>query len=103
MSKQQLIEEKLKQQFSPNFLQVENETHNHNVPADAESHYKVVLVSDEFLEKPLIQRHRLVNKCLADELQNGIHALAIHTFTEKEWSDRGFTEMASPQCHGGGK
>ncbi|MFK5984053.1 MAG: BolA/IbaG family iron-sulfur metabolism protein [Pseudomonadota bacterium] len=103
MSRHQLIEDKLKQQFSPSFLQVENETQNHNVPPDSESHFKVLLVSEDFKDKSLIQRHRMVNQCLADELKNAIHALAMHTFTASEWEEREFKEMKSPPCHGGSK
>jgi len=40
---------------------------------------------------------------LAVELKSGIHALAIHTFTEDEWSAKQDKDMQSPQCHGGGK
>ena len=103
MSREELINNKLEQQFNPIFLDVENETHNHNVPADAESHYKVIVVSKEFSGKPLIQRHRLINKCLANDLQNGIHALAMHTFTPEEWDKKEDKAMLSPKCHGGSK
>jgi BolA family transcriptional regulator, general stress-responsive regulator len=103
MTTKNIIEDKLNQQFSPNFLSVDNESHMHNVPAGSESHFKVVVVSDEFNDKRLVQRHRLINQCLAEELKNGIHALAIHTFTDKEWTDKQDKEMQSPQCAGGGK
>ncbi len=32
-------------------LEVENESPNHNVEPGSESHFKVVVVSDEFIEK----------------------------------------------------
>lgn len=103
MDTKTIIETKLTQQFSPHYLQVDNESHMHNVPSGSQSHFKVIVVSAEFNDKRLIQRHRLVNQCLADELQNGIHALAMHTFTAQEWSDKQDKEMQSPQCAGGGK
>jgi len=103
MTMLEIVKEKLNQQFSPGIVQVDNESHMHNVPAGSESHFKVVVVSDKFQEKSLIQRHRLINQCLAVELKSGIHALAIHTFTEDEWSAKQDKDMQSPQCHGGGK
>lgn len=103
MDTKTIIEDKLKQQFSPDYLQVTNESHMHNVPAGSQSHFKVVVVSAEFNQKKLVQRHRLINQCLADELKSGIHALAIHTFTEQEWSDKQDKQMQSPQCAGGGQ
>ncbi|MGD8712541.1 MAG: BolA/IbaG family iron-sulfur metabolism protein [Thiohalophilus sp.] len=102
MSMQSVIEEKLSQQIHPSHLQVINESDNHNVPPGSESHFKVVIVSDSFSGKPLIARHRLVNEVLAEELQNHIHALALHTYSPDEWQE---TDQApdSPPCHGGSK
>jgi len=103
MSVQAGIEEKLTQQIHPSYLQVINESSNHNVPPGSESHFKVIIVSDEFENKNLISRHRLVNKILADELQNKIHALALHTYTDQEWYEQNEFAPESPPCLGGSK
>jgi BolA protein len=73
------------------------------VPAGSESHFKVIIVSDEFEDKILIKRHRLINELLADELQNKIHALALHTYTRDEWQEISGNAPMSPPCLGGGK
>jgi len=100
MTVQQGIEAKLQQQLAPSYLQVLNESGNHNVPAGSESHFKVVVVSTQFESKMLLARHRMVNEILADELQNNIHALALHTYTESEWQQEGVAPQ-SPPCQGG--
>jgi len=100
MKIQQIIQSKLTESFSPHHLTVENESSNHNVPAGSESHFKVVVVSDAFEGKRLLQRHRAINACLADELQNHIHALAIHTYTLSEWQEMQQVPE-SPNCLGG--
>ncbi|MEC7216897.1 MAG: BolA/IbaG family iron-sulfur metabolism protein, partial [SAR324 cluster bacterium] len=41
---QQSIENKLQSQLKPEFLRVENESHQHNVPSGSESHFKVTIV-----------------------------------------------------------
>ena len=102
MGMQQIIEQKPESAFSPEFLAVENETHMHNVPPDADSHFKVTVVTNEFKDLMLIKRHRLVNKVLEDEIQQ-IHALALHTFTNDEWFEKAGKVVASPPCEGGGK
>ncbi|XP_018022805.1 putative bolA-like protein K11H12.1 [Hyalella azteca] len=56
---------------------VVDESHMHNVPRGAETHFKVLVVSTRFQGMPLIQRHRLVNDVLAEELASGVHALSI--------------------------
>ncbi len=102
MTIQQEIEQKLLQAFEPVFLEVENESHMHNVAPGSESHFKVSIASDQFIDLMLIKRHRLVNQVLADELTR-IHALALHTLTPDEWFDRGGKVADSPLCQGGAK
>ncbi len=99
-----VIEEKLLSAFSPLHLDVVNESNNHNVPPGSESHFKVTIVSKEFEDERLIKRHRAVNSVLSEELAEKIHALALHTYTEKEWLDYyADNTPLSPNCLGGGK
>ena len=96
------IEAKLRQAFSPDVLEVINESHLHNVPPGAESHFKAVIVSEQFQDRRLVARHRLVNQALASEL-NQIHALALHTLTPEEYFKRAGAVADSPLCMGGAK
>jgi BolA protein len=98
---QEQIEQKLAESTSLQHLEVINESANHNVPAGSESHFKVVLVSEAFEGMPLLARHRQVNRVLSHELANDIHALAIHTYTEKEWRKKNGEAPMSPPCLGG--
>ena len=100
---QQRINDKLQAELSPEYLEVVNESHNHNVPSGSESHFKVTIVADAFSGKRLIQRHRLINQILADELANDIHALALHTYNKEEWQTKFGQVPESPKCMGGSK
>ncbi|VAW54074.1 Cell division protein BolA [hydrothermal vent metagenome] len=107
MNIQENITKKLNDAFSPEHLDVVNESFIHNVPEGSESHFKVTIVCDNFKGKMLIARHRLVNKVLEDELKKeradgGIHALALHTMTMEEWFEKGRVPD-SPECLGGEK
>jgi BolA protein len=95
------ISEKLERRFDLKHLEVVNESGNHNVPPGSESHFKVVLVSDDFDGERLIARHRAVNETLSDELAGGVHALALHTYTTAEWQARFGDAPMSPPCLGG--
>ncbi|HMT92761.1 BolA/IbaG family iron-sulfur metabolism protein [uncultured Thiothrix sp.] len=102
MRMQGQIEAKLRQAFNPEILEVINESHLHNVPPGSESHFKVVIVSEQFIDKRLVARHRLVNQALANELA-AIHALALHTLTPDEYFKRAGAIADSPLCMGGSK
>ncbi len=107
MSIQESITQKLNLAFSPEHLEVVNESFMHNVPEGSESHFKVLIVCDDFKDKMLLARHRMVNKVLDMEFkqnksEGGIHALALHTMTMEEWFVKG-KAPESPECLGGGK
>lgn len=104
MSRKNRIEQRLQGALGPMYLQIVDESHMHNVPDGAESHFKVLVVSDAFQDERLVARHRRVNTLLADELHAGLHALSIHAWTPQEWFDKGGRAApASPQCLGGSK
>ena len=50
--------------------------------------YKVVVVSDSFVGKTLVQRHQMVNQALKEPLQGPIHALTIEAYTAQQWQER---------------
>ena len=103
MSVQHEIEKKLSAAFTVDHLDVQNESDQHNVPPGSESHFKVVAVSSDFEGKRKVARHQAVYKVLAKELQSGVHALAMHLYTQGEWTERYGAAPSSPQCLGGSK
>jgi len=100
---QQTIETKIADALHPLHLEVINESHQHNVPPGSESHFKLVIVAEAFEGKTLVARHRIINALLAEELQGKIHALAMHTYTQKDWESKQGNAPMSPPCLGGGK
>ena len=77
-------------------LKILNESYMHNVPKDAESHFKIVIVSNDFNNLSQMQRHKLVYKHL-DIIMNDIHALSIQSFNEEEFKLNP-TILNSPEC-----
>jgi len=49
--------------------------------------FSCVVVSGQFEGRPLLQRHRLVNAALAEELKT-IHAFSQKTYTPQQWADQ---------------
>ena len=98
LNRRDRIEESLVQSFGLQHLEVTDESHGHNVPDGAESHFKIVAVSEEFAGKRLIERHRMINELLASEFAGGMHALAIHVYTADEWQTRFNQAPMSPPC-----
>jgi BolA family transcriptional regulator, general stress-responsive regulator len=76
-----VITDKLREAFSPESLDVIDESHLHEGHAGhrpgGETHFRVYIVSNAFEGKSRIERHRMINTTLAVELAGSVHALAI--------------------------
>jgi len=88
MSIESRIRAKLVARFAPEMIEVVNESLFHaghvGSPGTGESHFRVAIVAAEFAGKSRIERHRLVNAALAEELRGGVHALAISALAPGE-------------------
>lgn len=82
MPTKDVIMEKLTSAFTPESLEVVDESHLHAGHAGhrpgGETHFRVYIVSDSFRGKTRVDRHRMINQTLASELAGSVHALAIH-------------------------
>jgi stress-induced morphogen len=68
--------------------------------AGKESHFNVFVVSDKFEGLPPLERHRLVNTVLGDELKNEIHALSIKAKATSQWKKELDSMNKTPNCMG---
>ncbi len=82
------ITEKLTKAFTPQSLEVEDESHRHAGHAGhrpgGETHFRVHIVAEAFRGRNRIDRHRMINAALAAELADRVHALAIHASAPDE-------------------
>tara|TARA_B100001758_G_scaffold92125_1_gene78701 strand:- start:656 stop:955 length:300 start_codon:yes stop_codon:yes gene_type:complete len=90
------IVECLNREFAVEHLFLENESSMHNVPADSESHFKLVIVSDDFIEMTKVKRHQMIYNTLVETMKE-IHALSIQAFTIQEFNANPII-LSSPDC-----
>ncbi|XP_008822148.1 bolA-like protein 2 [Nannospalax galili] len=74
------LREKLQRDLEAEHVEVQDTTLNRCATS-----FRVLVVSAKFEGKPLLQRHRLVNACLAEELPH-IHAFEQKTLTPEQWT-----------------
>jgi BolA protein len=67
--------------FSPELLEIDDESHLHHGHAGAapggETHYAVRIKAPAFAGLSRVAKHRAVNAALAAEFASGLHALSI--------------------------
>lgn len=83
MTMMERISAKLTQGLQPTALEVADESHLHaghsGARAGGQTHYRIKVASARFEGKGRVERHRIVYALLADEIADGVHALALQT------------------------
>lgn len=81
MNMKDRIQARLTEALAPERIEVRDDSRLHAGHAGArpggESHFTVEIVSGRFAGRSRVERHRMVNEALADELAGQIHALVI--------------------------
>lgn len=78
----------LEQALSPEFLEIEDESHLHQGHAgarDGRGHYALTMVSNQFDQVSAIARHRMVYQALGDMMKTDIHALRMNLYSSDEF------------------
>lgn len=92
MSIAETIRTKLEKAFSPERLDVRDDSSKHKGHAGwregGETHFHVTIVSPAFEGLSRVDRHRRVHETLDAELQGRVHALALTLLTPDEAAKR---------------
>jgi len=87
-STKDIIQKTLQSHFKVSHLEIKDDSDLHKNHSGAiESgggHYTIVIVSSDFRDKKMIERHRMVYKALGEYFKNKIHALVLKTLTPEE-------------------
>ncbi len=90
------IRNKVFEKFPNAVFKLQNESHMHSVPENSETHFKLIIADDLFVDTPRVLRHKMVFSHLGDLMQK-FHALALHCYTHDELSKLD-SEPESPDC-----
>lgn len=88
MSIRTRIEEKLQKQLHIHQLEVRDDSAQHQGHAGhregGETHFHLIIVSDDFAGKSRIQRQQMIYRLLREEMEERVHALSMVTMTVEE-------------------
>ena len=83
------IEEILWQKFAIDHLEIVDDSPRHAGHAEQQKsggrHFALLIVSKDFTNKELLERHRMIYQTLKHDLKSTIHALAIKALTPEEY------------------
>lgn len=97
----EILHQHITQALKPEYLEIINESGMHHGPIDAETHFKVIVVSEQFVGLSLVRRHQQVYAHAKVAMDEGLHALSLHTFSPEEWKKKAGETPETPNCRGG--
>lgn len=97
----EILNNNITQALKPEHLEIINESSMHHGPIDAETHFKVIVVAEIFAGLSLVKRHQQVYLHTKEAMDEGLHALSLHTFSPQEWAKKGGETAVTPNCRGG--
>lgn len=87
MQRATLIENRLREAFTPSKIEVRDDSHRHAGHEGAKSgggHFAVTIVAPQFQGKNAVQRHQMIYQALGDMMKKEIHALSIQALAPDE-------------------
>ncbi|MGB7286453.1 MAG: BolA family protein [Salaquimonas sp.] len=78
----QSIENKIKAELAPTSVEIINESHLHaghqeSFDGSGETHLRIKVVCEAFEGMSRVNRHRTINGLVQEEIDQGLHAIAI--------------------------
>jgi len=88
MNMEEKIKAAIKNKIKTHDMQLINESHKHAGHAgddgSGQTHFKLMIVSDDFLNLNRVQRQRLVNAAISECFDAGLHAISLKLNTCEE-------------------
>lgn len=81
-------------------LEMENQSAQHagHYSGDGDSHWRVLLVAQEFQGLNRVQRHQRVYALLQEDFNSGLHALSLELLSPEEWQKKSALEAKIPRA-----
>ncbi|CAL4043766.1 BolA family protein [Buchnera aphidicola] len=98
MIKYKILKE-LNKRFGKKNIIIYDESKKHKFLNRQSSHFNITVISDEFTEKSLTIRHKIIYNLLLNIIYKyNIHAISLHTYTKSEFLNVKNNDIISPNC-----
>ena len=84
------IKKRISSKMNVDQIEIIDQSHQHagHTQNTYGGHYKAIIISDDFNNKNLVERHRMIYDALGDLMQNEIHAFSMNTLTVSEFNNK---------------
>ncbi|ANZ22661.1 hypothetical protein ATN01_02345 [Buchnera aphidicola (Diuraphis noxia)] len=92
------INQYLTSKLTIHFIKIYDDSLFHNHSKKDITHLRMIIVSDDFIKKPMINRHRMIFSILLEIKKEKIYSITLHTYTIHEWKYKKNKNISISQC-----
>jgi BolA protein len=82
------IKKYLISQIKIKFIEIYDNSRSHNYAQNKLTHLKIIIVSNDFVNQKIINRHRTVFSQLSQIIKEKIYSITLYTYTSNEWKNK---------------
>lgn len=81
------VEQLIKEKINIKYLEIKDTSSQHTNHANYKggSHLRMKIISNDFINKTLVQRHQMIYSIINQYIQKEIHAVILKTYTVEEF------------------
>ncbi|QCO71018.1 BolA family protein [Buchnera aphidicola] len=80
------------------FIEIYDDSSCHNSSEKGITHLRIIIISNDFVDHKLIDRHRIIFSILSDKIKKKIYSLTLNTYTLDEWKNKKFKISNNTKC-----
>ncbi|QCI18991.1 BolA family protein [Buchnera aphidicola] len=79
-------------------IKIYNDSKFHRHTKNTLTHLKIIIISNDFINKTTIDRHRLIFEKLNEIYKKNIYSITLYTYTLQEWKYKKYKQINSINC-----
>ncbi|ACL30821.1 BolA family transcriptional regulator [Buchnera aphidicola str. APS (Acyrthosiphon pisum)] len=80
------------------FIEIYDDSQFHHYSKKGLTHLRIIIISDDFINQTLINRHRIIFSMLSKMIEKKIYSLTLNTYTLNEWKDKKLKKTSNVKC-----
>ncbi|WAI18844.1 MAG: BolA/IbaG family iron-sulfur metabolism protein [Buchnera aphidicola (Brevicoryne brassicae)] len=81
-----------------NFIKIYDDSLFHNRSKKNITHVTIIIVSNDFINRPIITRHRMIFSILSKITKEKIYSITLNTYTSDEWKVKKYKKISISKC-----
>ncbi|CAL4324835.1 DNA-binding transcriptional regulator BolA [Buchnera aphidicola (Cavariella theobaldi)] len=92
------IKKNLKSNINIHLMDIYDDSTSHNHSENCLTHLIITIISDDFIKKNWVTRHRIIFKILKKTVKNKIYSITLNTYTIIEWKNKHDNKIGKIPC-----